>query len=107
MLPKRRRIADSKKILYIIRKGRKTINGSISFYILDEHYNGEPQDSQLAIIISGKVTKKSVTRNKLRRQIFSIFEQYPLKNKSIVIRLLPGADKYDFEQIKVRLDKSL
>lgn len=34
------------------------------------------------IIISGKVFKKSVERNKIRRQIFSILEKY-LKQKSL------------------------
>lgn len=70
------------------------------FFDLKVFYKKDNQDFKSAIIISGKIFKKAVERNKIRRQLYSILENFNKENflqKDIYILIYP---KKDIKNIK-------
>ncbi len=66
MLNKRNRISDKKIIQNLFDKG----NLYRDKYFVFKYINSDSKDSQFAVIVSKKISKKAVKRNKIRRQIF-------------------------------------
>lgn len=104
-LNKDSRIHNSKEILQVIRKGRKINLGSILVYHLDTR-----STFRIAIIVSSKVSKKAVVRNKIKRRIFAAFRVMPALSSftgDLIVRTLPGCDKYTYQDIVQRLEKAV
>jgi ribonuclease P protein component len=99
MLPKENRIKKKKDFEAIYKKGKSFKN---SFFIL-KVLNNNLKISRFAFVISQKVSKKAVERNKIRR-IMSSFLEVNFKNIKIgfdfVFIVLPNAQNKNFDQIK-------
>lgn len=69
MLAKKYRLANSREIQKVFQKG-----GQIkSRFLAIRFCKSIKKNSRLAVIISNKISKKATIRNKLRRQMKSIF----------------------------------
>jgi ribonuclease P protein component len=106
MLPKINRIKKRGDFDKIFKKGKSLKEG---FLILKTAKNNFDK-SRFAFIISQKVSKKAVVRNKIRRRLAQVIK-LNFKNikggADIVLIVLPGAEKEDFLSIKKSLDNLL
>lgn len=84
MLPKKFKIGDKARIEYIIKKGRR-INGK--FFQLRGLPSRMPH-LRFSIIVSGKISKKAVERNFIRRRIYSAIPTSVLPTKCYDIVVL-------------------
>ena len=73
MLPKKKRV--TKELFQTVIKDGKTLSGS--FFIF--RYIKQ-QNPQYAFVVSKKIAKKAVDRNKLRRQGYNALSSYKLKD---------------------------
>jgi ribonuclease P protein component len=101
MLPKQHRLVRSDYDL-IFKKGRRIRGRNFGLIILPAEDKKEP--SKIGIIVTKKVFKKAVDRNKLKRQlrnimISTIVMRLPFGNK-IVISVFPFAANLKFIEIK-------
>ncbi len=72
--------------------------------------NSEQPHSRCGIVISTKVSKRAVVRNKLRRRVRSIIAELSpklLPPRDVVVICLPAAAKADFSEFKADLEASL
>lgn len=99
MLPKENRIKKKKDFEAIFKKGKSFKN---NFFIL-KVLNNNLTISRFAFVISQKVSKKAVERNKIRRRISSFLEANFQNIKigfDFVFVVLPYAKDKSFVQIK-------
>jgi len=108
MLAKKFKLTKADNIKGILSKGKelKTPFFAIKYEETDEPY------SRFAIIISNKLSKKAVTRNRLRRQLFEIIRLHPEKTSLSApskIVILPRARtlKLDYQELEKQLLKTL
>ncbi len=57
---------------YVYRRGRLVRGGELSIKFVDSR----AQDYRLAVVVSKKVSKSAVTRNRIRRRIYEYFRNY-------------------------------
>lgn len=102
MLPKENRLTHKKDFDKIFKEGKGFFAGSIGI-------KSAPNDfvySRFGIIVSNKVSKKAVVRNKLRRQIREII-RLNLKNikngMDVAIICNPGLEKKEYKEIENEL----
>jgi len=103
MLPKTNRLKKKKDIDSVFKKGKATRE---ELFNLRWALNGLKQ-SRFAVVISKKISKKAVTRNKIRRIIAgAIQEKLPeiKKNVDAVLLTFSGVEKKDAGEIKKTLD---
>jgi len=102
MLSKKNRIKDKRLIKKILKKGRRVKFG----YLLFKYLPSEEENSKFAFIVSKKVSKKAVVRNKIKRQLSEILRtnlaNFPIKVNGVFIAL-PGIGELDFAQKKENL----
>jgi ribonuclease P protein component len=99
MLPKDNRIKKKNDFELIFNKGRTFKN---SFFILKVLSN-DLKINRFAFVISKKVSKKAVERNKIRRRIVSFLEANLHNFKEgldVIFIVLPQAKNKSFAQIK-------
>ena len=92
MLVKKHKIAKKKDFENIFRKGRSFKEG---FLILKVNSNPFPT-SRFAFVVSQKVSKKAVVRNKIRRRLKELIRVKTSKikkGKDFVFIALPGLEK--------------
>jgi len=93
MLKKIQRLTKDKEFDQIFKDGASSYNKLMGIKVLEN----ELEYSRLGIIISNKVSKSAVKRNKLKRQLREIFkprmEQLKKKYDIVVIVLPPAIDK--------------
>ncbi|MFH1536483.1 MAG: ribonuclease P protein component [Patescibacteria group bacterium] len=77
MLPRKNRLRLQKDFTYIFKKGR-TINSSA---LLIKSIKTQAPNNRFGIIISNKISKKAVERNKIRRRIKSWINKNQTKIK--------------------------
>ncbi len=68
------------------------------------------KNSRLAVVVSVKVNKSAVVRNKLKRQIRAIFKKYiktPNPPLDLVMTVLKGADMAHFKDIENDIENIL
>jgi len=102
MLKKENRIKKKNDFALIFKNGK---NLKAGFFIL-KVLNNNLQLSRLAIIISQKVSKKAVERNRLRRLISSIFEENFKQLQTgfdFVFLVLPNIKDKDNLEIKAKV----
>lgn len=104
MLPQINRIKRKKDFEIIFKNG---LNFKDSFLVLKVSKNNL-EITRFGFIISQKVSKKAVIRNKIRRRlsgiIWSNFKEIK-KGIDIVIICLPGLEKKDFLELKNSVNK--
>ena len=102
MLKKEFRIKDKKSIDKVFKYGRA--KGSDFFLI--KFIENRKDHPEVAIVISSKVSKKSVLRNKLKRQISETirinFDKFN-KNVNLIIIVSPKALGHKFSEISENL----
>ena len=88
-LPKRLRLSDSSEIKRVFKEGR-TLN---SAFFAIKFLPANLDSFRLAIIVSSKVSKKAVIRNKIKRKISEIIRPRVLKIKPglYIVRVKPEA----------------
>lgn len=105
-LPKINRIKKTNEIKKVLKDGKKKKIGYLLFKFIE---NNLPI-SRFAIIISSRVSKKAVKRNKIKRQISEILRQYrKFFKKQIdgVFVCLPGIENQNFSEIKKTIEEIL
>ncbi len=104
MLPKKNRITKEKDFQKIFKAGKKYNFPSFKLYIVVKKNN--LKEGRFAFIVSKKVSKKAVLRNKIKRRMRSIIQKYILSIKKgfdIIIIALPGIENNNFEDIEKEL----
>ncbi len=99
MLKKNNRITKDKEFEKIFKKGKGKYSSILGIKVI----NNNLEDSRFGIIVSTKISKKAVERNKIKRQIREIIKKYlPNVNigKDIVVITLPKIKEANFEQIE-------
>jgi len=69
MLKKENRLRKTKEIEGVLKNGRSFYNSDFTLKIIKNNLD----KNRLCVIISAKVSKKSVERNKLKRRVRAIF----------------------------------
>lgn len=104
MLKPHNRLVKTKEIDQVYKKGRSSYDRIIGMKILK---NGLPHN-RFGIIVSGKVSKKAVTRNRIKRRIRASVKEaeHELENGAdyLIIALPPAAEK-NFADINDSLRK--
>jgi len=99
MLPKINRIKKKKDFDEIFKKGKISRGNSLIFKFKKNNL----KESRFAFVVSLKVSKSAVVRNKIRRRMSEIIRQN-IKNITngidLVIVALPGFEKKDFLETK-------
>ncbi len=71
MLSKDSRIGSPDKIKRLLRSGLEAKSKKLTF----RYEESQEELSQFAVVVSGKISKKAVERNKLRRQIMEAIKK--------------------------------
>ncbi len=99
MFPKNQRITKKDEFDLIYKKGQSFYLDILGARILKNNL----KIRRFAIIISTKISKKAVIRNKIKRQIRSILQQeqdnFP-PSVDIIIYTKKGIEKLTFEELK-------
>ena len=106
MLKKNNRIRKNNDFDRAFKLGESFYGKIASFKVVD---NGLP-NSRLGILISSKISKKAVLRNKIRRQIRAIIDKdLPLlkPGKDLVIVVFPLILGKSFQEISAGLRRGL
>ena len=106
MLPKLNRIRKKKDFEIIFKNSKSFRNNLFIFKIMKNNLGL----NRFGFVVSKKVTKKAVIRNKVRRRLSEI-----IKNKmgniktgtDLVIIALPGIEKKEFSEIKEAINNAL
>lgn len=108
MLPKFQRLRHSRDFSKVYRLGRKAVSAHFVVRVWEpssedggtvrsSHQHEETK--QVGIVVSQKVSKRAVVRNRLKRQVRAIMAQF-LPQLSprlwVVINLRPGADQCEY-----------
>jgi ribonuclease P protein component len=99
MLKKEQRIAKKKEFDLIFQAGRSSYDGFIGVKALKNPYSY----CRYGFIISAKVSKLAVERNKTRRRLREIFGRWQKLVKipvDIVVIVLPKAKNVTFKQLE-------
>lgn len=101
MLKRENRLTKDKEFKHVFEKGRSFKENSLFLKI-----SANDLDSfRIGIIVSKKVSKKAVKRNKIKRQIREIVRESNLKNGfDLVIVTYPTISLKTFEEIKKELN---
>ena len=103
MLTKINRLKKEKDFERIFKKGKSFKNG---FLILKIVLN-DLEESRFGFIVSQKVSKKAVLRNKIKRRLRDIIQKNIAKIKKgvdVALIVLPGLEKKSFLETKETLD---
>lgn len=105
MIPKLNRInrEDFEKIL---KKGRLQNSGLFSLRFLENPYN----TTNIGVVVSKKVAKTAVSRNKIRRRAYSLVQKYlkPLKPPYFLAFFAKkGAEKAAFKEVEAEISDLL
>ena len=106
MLTKINRLKKEKDFEKIFKKGKSFKNGFLILKIV----SNDLEESRFGFIVSQKVSKKAVLRNKVKRRLRDIIQKNIVKIKKgvdIVLIVLPGLEKKSFLETKETLDTLL
>lgn len=108
MLAKKYKLTRKDDIPNILEEGKEIK----SQYFVIKYTNSDHEDNRFAIVVSSKISKKAVTRNRLRRQIFEIIRLNPEKiseksPKNIIILVRKPILELKYEDLETQLLKTL
>jgi len=104
MLPKQHRLARSDYDL-VFKKGRRQRGKNFGLIVLPAD---KDESCKIGIVVTKKVHKKAVDRNKLKRQIRNTINSLPLPSgKKIIISAFPTAANVKYENIKEEIGSLL
>lgn len=99
MLKKRYRLNKNKEFDQVFKHGSSAYSPSLGVKVVANKL----ENPRFAILVSKKVSKKAVDRNKIKRQIRDILRSdyaQKVKNCDVVVICLPSILNKDFEAIK-------
>lgn len=99
MLPKTNRVKKKKDFEMIFKKGASFKNNLFILRFIKNNLN----KTRFSFVVSQKVSKKAVVRNKIRRRLAAIAksEKEKIKNNTdLVFICLPGIEKKEFLELK-------
>ncbi len=102
MLPKSKRLS-TKAFSEVIKKGQSFHS---PFFII--RLSKTDKTSLFAVSVPKKVAKLAVSRNRIRRQVYSILSSLKLRMKpesSIIIIMKTGSDKLSFKDLGAEIEK--
>lgn len=105
MLPKQNRLKKEKDFENVFKNG-KTVKCQNLFF----KYVPSGEESRIGIVVSKKVSKRAVDRNKVKRRIREIFRLTGDKLKTgfnIIIVAYPSIKDKEFKSIKEEIDSGL
>jgi len=104
VLPKQHRL-DRKEFDVVWKKGRRIRGQTLSLIVLPAEDKNEP--SKIGIIVTKKVAKLAVDRNKLKRQIRNVLNPHMLKflptGQRTVVMVFPVEKPRKYQAIKEEL----
>jgi ribonuclease P protein component len=106
MLPKINRI-KKKKDFETIFKNSKSFRANLFIFRISENNLGI---NRFGFVVSKKVSKSAVVRNKVRRRLSDIMRAESEKMKmgiDLIIITFPGIDKKDFSEVKDSIESTL
>lgn len=102
MLPREKRIRDTRDFKRIYQKGSFFGSGLFSVNVL----RGRSENTRLGIVVSKKVEPKATKRNLLKRRFRSaavkLYDELPA-GYDVVVNIKPKAGKADFAEIEKEL----
>jgi len=104
MLAKQQRLVKQKDFEKVFKRARSCFSKSLGVKALVN----ELEHNRFGIVISAKISKKAVERNKLKRQIRQAAREFSQTLKSgfdIVILARPGFINQDYKIVKAELEK--
>ncbi len=100
MVPKKQRI-NRETFDEIMKKGRIVHSGLFSLRFL----KNLEKSTHFSVVVSKKIAKTAVLRNKIRRRIYSILRK-TIKNPYFVILFTKkGVEKAKFSEVKTEIEK--
>lgn len=106
MFDKNHRLTKKKEIEKVFKEGRSTFNKSFGLKVLDNQL----RLNRFTVIVSLKVSKSAVERNKIKRRIREILRKEEKKIKSgedIIVITLPPIINLKYDEIHHLLKNSL
>ena len=104
MLPKANRLVKKADFQLLAQKGKPFYSPLFTLKV----FKSAREASQFGIVISAKVSKKAVVRNKIKRRMTEIIKKMPAslaKNKKVMILVKPVAATKDYPVIKEELER--
>lgn len=105
MLPKENRLTHRKDFDNTFKKGKGAFSDILGIKFIENNL----EESRFGIVVSNKISKKAVIRNKIKRQLREIIHQNldEIKNRSdVVIICRPGIEKKEFQEIEQTILKT-
>lgn len=106
MLKKDHRLTKQKEIDNVFKKGKGSYNDCIGIKAV----KNKERFNRIAIIVSLKVSKKAVIRNKLKRRVAHVLKEYIpefQENYDIVSIVLPPAKEVNYRELKYTVKEHL
>ncbi len=106
MLNKRNRLTKQKDFDHVFQKGLSGFDKNLGAKIVKNNF----QENRFGVIVSSKVSKKAVERNKTKRRIREIIKNHLDKiapGFDIVIVVLPESQKKSFKELENSFLKNL
>jgi len=106
MLTRKKRLRKKKEFEEIFKKGK----GFKQDFLVLKVLKGKLKEARFGFVVSQKVSKKAVLRNKVKRRLRAIIKEKEKdfkKGLEMVIIALPGTEKKDFWEIKKVLERLL
>ncbi len=101
MLSKKYIISDKKEIDLIFKSGKKRYSKNFGVVKISNNLNF----NRFTVLISKKVNKLAVERNKIKRRVKAVLFELNNKGVDCIIVTLPRANSLKFDQIKKDLLK--
>lgn len=104
MLPKENRLKKKKDFERVFKKGRGINQGFLFLKFQKNNF----EESRFGFLVSQKVSKKAVVRNKIKRRLrglISLNLSQIKKGNDVVLVTRPGLEKKDFQEIKEMINK--
>lgn len=108
MLAKANRLVKNKDFSILFQRGKSSINNITGLKIIQ--ISRQQSANRFGILISNKVSKKAVKRNKIKRQIRAIIRSWQNQikpNFDLLIIAYPAIIDQTFEQIEQSIIKNL
>jgi ribonuclease P protein component len=106
MLKKTNRLTKTKDIDQVFKKGKSFFGKTVGFKIA----NNDLGYNRINFIVSTKISKKAVIRNRVKRQLRAIIEiemKKMVSGKDLIIIALPPIVNLSFSEINLELQASL
>ena len=103
MLSPKNRLNKKKDFDKVFKKGRSNFDGLLGVKMIKKN---KQEFSRFGVIVSSRISKKAVVRNKIKRRIKNIIAKKYFNNtntKDVVIISLPGVFNRNYNEIEKSL----